>query len=84
MIAAAESAGAAIVTAAHHLEVDLGVAAELRAAQVFGLVLHDHLLEQVVLLVDVLLADGLGSALAAALVAGLWLGGLIRIGSLHI
>ena len=83
MIATAEGAGAAIVTAAHHLEVDLGVAAELRAAQVFRLVLHDHLLEQVVLLADVLLADGLRPALPASLVA-VRLGGLIGIGSLHI
>ena len=57
MVAAAKCGGTAVVAVAHHLEVDLAVTAKLASAQVLGLVLHDHLLKQVVLLVDVLFAD---------------------------
>ena len=78
LVAAAQRRGAPVVTAAHHLEVDLGIAAELAAPQVLSLVLHDHLLEQVVLLVDGFLDDGLGGALAGAAVLLLAGAGRIR------
>ena len=65
--AAAQSRLASIVARPDRLEVDLSIAAELASPQVFGLVLNDHFFEEMVLLIDALLVDGLGTDHVAGL-----------------
>ena len=53
LITATQSWRSTIVTVSHHLEV-VGFATELASTQVFGLILDNNLLKQVVFLIDVL------------------------------
>lgn len=82
LVATAQRRRAPVVTATHCLEVNLSVTAELASAQILSLILHDHLLEQVVLLVEVLLPDGLGASITTTRVV--LLRHLIRACALHI
>ena len=64
LITSSESRRPTVVTATDDLEVDLTIAAKLATTQVLSLVLNDHLFEEMILLVDVLLCHGLRSTLA--------------------